>query len=218
MPYTGVMLVAAQQVCLGPVKHDIMQSEKSRTTPYCVLFVTCNNLLIYNYCCKTGLTCGASIITFQCIFCLVMLQNKVHILLPVLTYCIVTDSGFQGGKAVDFSSWKKCIPEWIAGITESYIHILIFKRDQVLLGGCICCGYFWINDLENTVKTNVIFLFSGGLTAVIYTDTLCTFLMVVGSLTVMGIGNVFVSFCFATNETEILALIFCLPFLKSAKH
>ena len=43
----------------------------------------------------------------------------------------------------------------------------------------------------------VIFLFSGGLTAVIYTDTLCTFLMVVGSLTVMGIGNGFVSFCFA---------------------
>lgn len=29
---------------------------------------------------------------------------------------------------------------------------------------------------------------TGGLTAVIYTDTLCTFLMVVGSLTVMGIG------------------------------
>ena len=30
---------------------------------------------------------------------------------------------------------------------------------------------------------------SGGLTAVIYTDTLCTFLMVVGSLTVMGLGK-----------------------------
>ncbi|KAL9966230.1 hypothetical protein ACROYT_G024275 [Oculina patagonica] len=29
---------------------------------------------------------------------------------------------------------------------------------------------------------------TGGLTAVIYTDTLCTFLMVIGSLTVMGIG------------------------------
>lgn len=31
--------------------------------------------------------------------------------------------------------------------------------------------------------------FTGGLAAVIYTDTLCTFLMVTGSLTVMGMGN-----------------------------
>lgn len=34
-------------------------------------------------------------------------------------------------------------------------------------------------------------IFTGGLTAVIYTDTLCTFLMVTGSLTVMGLGNKF---------------------------
>ena len=32
-------------------------------------------------------------------------------------------------------------------------------------------------------------ILTGGLTAVIYTDTLCTFLMVTGSLTVMGLGN-----------------------------
>lgn len=32
-------------------------------------------------------------------------------------------------------------------------------------------------------------ILKGGLTAVIYTDTLCTFLMVTGSLTVMGLGN-----------------------------
>ena len=34
-------------------------------------------------------------------------------------------------------------------------------------------------------------ILTGGLTAVIYTDTLCTFLMVTGSLTVMGLGNLF---------------------------
>ena len=48
----------------------------------------------------------------------------------------------------------------------------------------------------------VIFLFSGGLTAVIYTDTLCTFLMVVGSLTVMGIGNDFVFFLFCNKMKQ----------------
>ena len=102
----------------------------------------------------------------------------------------------------------------ITCIMESY-HT---SNIQIFFGVAACCGYFWINGLKNTVNTNVIFLFSGGLTAVIYTDTLCTFLMVVGSLTVMGIGNGFVSFCFAIKWNRNPSINFLHTLLKSAMH
>lgn len=48
----------------------------------------------------------------------------------------------------------------------------------------------------------LLLILTGGLTAVIYTDTLCTFLMVTGSLTVMGLGN-FVYHAMKLNMSSI---------------
>lgn len=42
---------------------------------------------------------------------------------------------------------------------------------------------------------NITCCLSGGLAAVIYTDTLQTIIMVVGSFILMGFGNILFSFC-----------------------
>ena len=79
MPYTGVTSLAANQVCLGPVKRATCTDfvAKSRTNFYFrqQLFATCDNLI----CCKIVLNVGGKTQRRFSTHFAAMLQNKLHI-------------------------------------------------------------------------------------------------------------------------------------------